>query len=129
MHESYKQLVESRLKKQRESGAKHRKKFPERHRKAHYKRKYGLDPKEYDLIFERQEGCCAICKKEESGMRLGRIKSLSVDHCHTTGKVRGLLCQSCNTGIGLLKEDTKLFMAAIEYLEKSRDIPSQEVAT
>ena len=62
-------------------------------------------------------------------MRLGRIKSLSVDHCHTTGKVRGLLCQSCNTGIGLLKEDTKLFMAAIEYLEKSRDIPSQEVAT
>lgn len=75
------------------------------------KYKYGISLEEYNLMFERQNGCCLICKEQPK-------KGLVVDHSHNTGKVRGLLCNDCNTGIGLLKETPQFFINAIEYLQK-----------
>lgn len=75
-------------------------------------RKYGINLKEYNELVLSQNNKCAICKQEELG------KSLAVDHNHETGEVRGLLCEDCNRGIGILKEDIKRLSAAIEYLIK-----------
>lgn len=61
--------------------------------------------------FLSQNGCCKICKSKENE------KFLSVDHCHKTNKFRGLLCQKCNTGLGLFNDDQKLLLIAIEYLK------------
>lgn len=69
---------------------------------------YGLTEKEYNDLLDRQGHKCALCRKE---------KRLQVDHCHKTGKVRGLLCSSCNTGIGRLGDDVDGLKAAIAYLE------------
>lgn len=77
---------------------------------------FGLTVEQYTAMVEAQNGVCAICGKPESHPRK---KNLAVDHCHTTGKIRGLLCNSCNTGIGLLKEDERLFLRTIEYLKQS----------
>ena len=74
-------------------------------------RKYGLKPGEYDHMLEQQGGGCAICKQP-----CARERRLSVDHCHSTGRVRGLLCQNCNAAIGMFKDDTALLFRAIDYL-------------
>lgn len=74
-------------------------------------RRFGLAPGEYDSMMERQGGLCAICKEPcRSGRRL------AVDHCHTTGKVRGLLCASCNRGIGYLADSPERLRSALTYL-------------
>lgn len=74
---------------------------------------YGIDLEEYDRMLKAQNGVCAICSKTcKSG------KSLAVDHCHETGKVRGLLCGKCNTGIGLLENEERM-IKAIEYLKEN----------
>lgn len=79
-------------------------------------RKFGISHAEYAELHQRQGGVCAICKKPETATRNGKVKSLAVDHCHSTGRIRGLLCADCNTGIGKLKEDRNIFLAAIQYL-------------
>ncbi len=76
------------------------------------KRKYGIDLEEYYKILESQNNCCIICGIHESKMET----MLSVDHCHTTGKIRGLLCHNCNIGLGNFKDDPKVMKKAIEYL-------------
>ena len=63
-------------------------------------------------MFVDQQGCCAICTRPFVGQRP------AVDHCHTTNKVRGLLCQKCNTAIGLLEDNITSLENAIKYLEK-----------
>lgn len=60
--------------------------------------KYGLTPEDYDRMLERQDNSCKICKRSCSSG-----KKLAVDHCHNTGKVRGLLCASCNTRLGFIE--------------------------
>lgn len=87
---------------------------PEHNRRYNLKRCYGITPEEYDKILHEQGGTCAICHGIES---VGR---LAVDHCHSTGKVRGLLCTNCNQAIGKLKDDTQLLRNAINYLEVNR---------
>lgn len=72
----------------------------------------GLSLYEYNLLFEFQKGCCAICGRHQSELN----KSLFVDHNHETGKIRGLLCSKCNFGIGIFKDDVKLLRNGIEYL-------------
>ena len=76
-------------------------------------RKYGITATEYGAILNRQGGCCAICKRSPTSQRL------HVDHCHTTDKVRGLLCSNCNTSIGLLGDDLDLIQTALEYVRGS----------
>lgn len=79
---------------------------------------FGLTPEEYDAMLESQGGVCATCGRPESAERDGKIMRLAVDHCHETGRIRGLLCHACNRSIGLFGEDTDLMERAIAYLEK-----------
>ena len=73
---------------------------------------YGITIEKYDEMFELQKGKCAICEEIQI---TGKV--LAIDHCHTTGKVRGLLCQTCNTGIAMFKDNIKILKMAIKYLE------------
>lgn len=81
-------------------------------------RNYGITLDQYDEMFEKQEGVCKICKKPETSTIKGAVKRLAVDHCHSTGRIRGLLCNNCNTAIGLFKENKNFMLNAIQYLEE-----------
>jgi hypothetical protein len=87
---------------------------------SHRLRKYGLTADDYWAMVEAQAGVCAICGQVESTTRRGEVKTLAVDHDHTTGAVRGLLCNRCNTGIGLLGDNPATLAAAIRYLNSHR---------
>ena len=76
------------------------------------RRDFDITLETYDKILEQQNGVCAICGNEEKG----KTKKLAVDHCHDTNKVRGLLCQNCNRGIGLLDDNPEVLQKAIDYL-------------
>lgn len=78
---------------------------------------YGITLDEYNKMREEQNFSCPICGKHEDNC--GKHK-LVVDHCHTTGKVRQLLCAQCNAGIGHLKESESILTSAIAYLRKHR---------
>lgn len=86
--------------------------------KAFIKRTYGITYDDYEKMLDKQKGCCAICKSRISSARTSR---LYVDHCHSTMKVRGLLCSSCNHGLGLFKDSPSLLKRAINYLESDKD--------
>lgn len=77
--------------------------------------RYGLKPEDYVNMFEEQNGLCAICDRPPKTV----LTPLDVDHCHTTGKVRGLLCGSCNRAIGLLGDDVGRMKKAIKYLNNA----------
>ena len=77
--------------------------------------KYKIRVPDYNAMLKQQNGKCAICKCDDAKSPTG---SFCVDHCHTTNKVRGLLCVNCNTGIGSLKEDSNIFSNALSYLEE-----------
>jgi hypothetical protein len=86
-------------------------------RRSLLKKKYDLTLEEYDLLFEQQDGKCAICGKEETAKHHnGTLRSLAVDHNHDTNQIRGLLCSKCNLGIGHFDEDIYLFDKIINYL-------------
>lgn len=85
---------------------------PDYDRRRTLKRKYGITLEQYKEALIQQEGVCKICEGESTGRGI-----FHVDHCHKTGKVRGLLCSKCNTGIGMLGDNPKLLMKAILYLE------------
>ena len=95
---------------------------PKLTRKYTLKAAYGITPEEYDAMYERQEGRCAICgdlkDSWQPGMGVeGRSRFLVVDHDHNTGRVRGLLCTRCNVGIGQFREDPVIMHAAILYVD------------
>lgn len=83
-------------------------------------KKYGITPENYQELFKRQNGCCAICKSSEVSTTR-RAYNLFVDHDHETGKVRGLLCHHCNAGLGQFKDKTESLQKAIEYLNANRN--------
>lgn len=84
------------------------------------KRDYNLTIEEYDLMVLNQNNRCAICNKEELEIgAYGEIKNLCVDHCHKTGRIRGLLCGQCNKGLGQFKDKIDSLLSAVEYLKKS----------
>jgi hypothetical protein len=82
-------------------------------RKSHLKRKYGLTPEGFDALLEAQCGRCAIC---------GREPVDHVDHDHTTGHVRGILCFQCNVAIGLLEDDPERLIAVTIYLDRDDEL-------
>ena len=82
------------------------------HREKMFK-KYGIRVEDYNRMFAQQKGCCAICGRHQSVFK----KKLNIDHNHTTGKVRGLLCINCNHGIGQFKDSQELLLKAHKYLE------------
>lgn len=77
-------------------------------------RKYGITPEIYNELLQKQDKVCAICKQTCTYK-----PRLSIDHSHETGKVRGLLCGNCNTGIGKFKDSKELMLNAIKYLEET----------
>lgn len=82
-------------------------------------RKYNLTQDQFREMEVRQNYLCAICKKSEEKIstRTGTPNKLNVDHDHTTGKVRGLLCARCNCGLGYFQEDTAIMHGAIAYVK------------
>jgi Recombination endonuclease VII len=78
-------------------------------RRAKLLRDFGMSWLEYELRLALQKGACAICKKKPKGL-------LCVDHCHRTGKVRGLLCRKCNSALGFSGDDPNLMQAGADYL-------------
>ena len=81
-------------------------------RKSALKRNYGLTPEQLDAMRLAQKDLCAICRKPPTG----RWSTLCVDHCHDTGRVRGLLCNNCNRAIGLLGDNETVIQAAAGYI-------------
>ena len=80
------------------------------------KRLYGLTQQDFNVRLKAQSGRCAICS-EVLQLREGLT---AIDHCHTTGRVRGILCRGCNLGLGHFKDSTKSLHQAIRYLQQSR---------
>ena len=104
-----------------------------KNRREHYKenkdrildehrfRSYGVTKEGYEQMFEDQDGKCAICKRGESARAnlTGKVRALAVDHCHLTGHVRGLLCRTCNLGIGHFDDNLEFLKEAVKYLEEA----------
>jgi len=80
--------------------------------------KFDMTPRDYDVLLHKQGGVCALCGEAETrrDRRTGQLTSLAVDHCHETGRVRGLLCMACNTGLGLLGDTAEAVGKAFFYL-------------
>jgi hypothetical protein len=76
---------------------------------------YGITLEQYDEMFTKQNGVCAICGKPETGKNQHGVVRLSVDHNHSTGEVRGLLCTRCNKHLGII-ENVDFVQKAQEYL-------------
>ena len=96
-----------------------RKDNPESSRANNLKNRFDMTIEQYNVIFLKQKGKCRICNNAETMKSLnGEIKWLSCDHNHNTGKVRGLLCNACNTGIGKMGDSIKVLESAIKYLKK-----------
>ncbi len=87
--------------------------YPDKKRDVWYKHKYGITLQFYKDLLEQQGNVCAICKNTCKFR-----KRLSIDHCHATGKIRGLLCHKCNTGLGCFNDDKTYLAQALQYLEK-----------
>ena len=86
-----------------------------KHKDTTLKRTYGISLGDYENLLALQGGVCAVCKTATHS-NCGR--ALHVDHCHATGKIRGLLCGKCNSLLGFVNDDVKLLDAAKEYLSK-----------
>jgi hypothetical protein len=84
-----------------------------RARRSSLKNAYGISLEDCARLLVRQGGVCAICLKAPA-------ERLCVDHCHATGKVRGLLCRTCNVGLGCYRDDPSLVTAAAAYLRKAK---------
>ena len=79
---------------------------------SNMKRLFGIGKLEYNALYLKQNGCCALCSLPESIIR----RSLAVDHSHSTGKIRGLLCFKCNTALGKFGDNPELLMKAAKYV-------------
>ncbi len=100
----------------REYERKRRERFPDRDREQNYKSKYGITLAQYNEMHAAQGGVCRACKKPESRIA---TRHLAVDHCHRTGKIRGLLCSNCNRALGLLDDDISRLRSLADYLEEN----------
>lgn len=87
-----------------------------RWKSRHIKRKYGLSGDQFNAMLTAQNGKCAICGASPNG------KVLFVDHCHSTGEVRGLLCHGCNSGLGYFRDSASIMALAITYLKNQEDL-------
>lgn len=90
--------------------------YRQRARKRALKVKYNLTTEQYQELYDKQDYRCAICNEHEDETAR---KKLVVDHCHTTGNVRGLLCNNCNSGLGLFRDDLSLLIKAKKYLTEN----------
>lgn len=106
---AYKQTVAGKLAEQR---YRRTDKCKDRYADARMRYLYGISVEEYEFMVQLQKGKCDIC-----GVKPAK---LNVDHCHSTDKVRGLLCRSCNRALGLFKDDKEVLLRAAEYIDAIR---------
>lgn len=100
-----------------EQRARHNAVVREYNREKNRFKKYGITKEDYLRMVDEQDGRCAICQKPYDWEQ----SALYIDHCHTTDKVRGLLCRSCNKGLGHFFDDVASLGRAIEYLKKATE--------
>lgn len=96
----------------------------DRKRSYNLRNKYGMTIEDYEGYWFAQAGKCFICRKNMKRPELRRGQGLdvvAVDHCHETGKVRALLCNACNKGLGFFKDDPMLLKRASEYVTSLGD--------
>lgn len=101
----------SNVEKHRSKEARWRRDNPRKIKNYMLKSNYGITIEDYERILQKQNGVCAICKCPDEYRDV-----LSVDHCHKTGEVRGLLCNLCNTGLGRFEDNPALLASALKYL-------------
>jgi len=118
----------------REDKKEHPEKYKEwvqKSKKKHWKknsvheslRQLGITLDVYESLLGKHQNLCAICGNEETRKsRNGGICRLAIDHCHDSGKIRGLLCHGCNTGLGKFKDNINLLESAIQYLKQHKHI-------
>ena len=105
-YQKYKKQEGDRLRKSwRDASKKYHSPETRRHRTL---KKYGIDQSDYELMYDTQNGCCAICKLKIA---------LVIDHCHSSGQVRGLLCNGCNLGLGYFKDNIVNLEQAKIYID------------
>jgi Recombination endonuclease VII len=88
---------------------------PEHRQNTRLQANYGVSLSKFKTMHDIQKGRCAIC---DVVPKVGKRGGIQLDHCHTTGAIRGLLCPSCNRGLASFKDDMRLLEAAISYLRK-----------
>ncbi len=84
---------------------------------SRYKAKYGITLEGYEEMLDKQDKKCYICGNET----YANGKPLYVDHCHSSGKVRKLLCQPCNSGLGMFRDNPELLIKAADYVKEHND--------
>lgn len=114
----YQQNKEKKNEYQRNYYQKNKEVILKQQRERHLQKSYGLSSNEYLEMVIEQDNKCAICGESETHiLKTGDVKPLSVDHDHSTGEVRMLLCNDCNALLGFSKENTDILNRAITYLE------------
>lgn len=105
----------------KEKVAAHRKRFdqdhPNYHKDRHLRSSYGITLEQYNEIADLQGNKCCVCGKHAEDTHR---KRLFVDHCHSTGEIRGLLCQQCNTALGMVDDNADLLYRLAAYLMEFR---------
>lgn len=109
--------IECHNKVSKEAANKRKKHTAERARVYELKEKYGLSVTDYNILLLNQNGCCKICENHQRTFNT----PLVVDHCHSTGVVRGLLCDYCNKGLGFFKDSYVTLLAAASYIKVDYD--------
>jgi hypothetical protein len=95
---------------------KHKVQYKARCRRYKLRIRYGITVDEYDLMFSKQEGRCAICRRHQKEF----AKPLAVDHNHLTGKIRKLLCYRCNNCLGMVNDSVSMLYDMADYLDAQR---------
>lgn len=90
------------------------------YRNSRLKKLYGLTIEDVGIILKNQNYKCAICGQEISLFGSSKKLTAHVDHDHKTGKIRGLLCQECNIGLGKFRDNTEYLLGALSYLKKNK---------
>ena len=89
-------------------------------RNSELNRNYGISTKDFNELLLNQNSLCAICGIAQEELKTKKKKFLCVDHCHKTDNIRGLLCDKCNRGIGLLGDNLENLISAVEYLKETQ---------
>jgi hypothetical protein len=94
------------------------KRFPGRTADRNRERRFGVTVEDYNSRVKNQSNVCAVCGRSETSSYRGKLRRLAVDHCHSTGAVRDLLCTKCNMVLGAVGDDIGVLRQMIAYLER-----------
>ena len=101
--------------------------------KSFLRKVFGISYPDYEKMLAEHNGVCGCCGRPETAVRNRKVRLLAVDHCHTTGDIRGLLCTHCNSGLGWFRDDEAYLQKAIDYLlryrAKSTSVPASHPST